>query len=114
MDSFLRNYGPVLLIVLWFGYRWFKTHRIKRMLPELKRRGAFILDVRSQGEFAAGNAPGSVNIPLQELGRRMNEIPAMSDVIVCCASGTRSAMASGILKRNGHHVYNIGSWANLL
>src|SRR3990167_4498659 len=66
-------------------------------------------------EFAGGNAPGSVNIPLPALGSRLKEIPSSAPVVLCCASGTRSGMAKMMLKKNGYgQVFNIGKWTNLL
>lgn len=85
------------------------------MLPELKKNGAKLIDVRSAGEFASGHAPGTINIPLQELGNRLREIPKTSPVVLCCASGTRSGMAKMLLKKNGYrNVYNIGTWSKFL
>ena len=85
------------------------------MLPELKKQGATLVDVRSAAEFAGVNAPGTINIPLQELGSRLAEIPMSAPVVLCCASGTRSGMAKMLLKKNCYQrVYNIGTWNNLL
>ena len=85
------------------------------MLPELKKNGAMLIDVRSAGEFAGGNAPGTINIPLQELASRLGEIPKSSPVVLCCASGTRSGMASLMLRKKGYRqVYNIGTWSKFL
>jgi rhodanese-related sulfurtransferase len=85
------------------------------MLPELRKKGALFVDVRSAGEFGSGNAPGTVNIPLPELGSRLAEIPKSAPVVLCCASGTRSGMAALLLKKNGYQqVYNVGTWGKLL
>ena len=85
------------------------------MLPELKRAGAFFVDVRSAGEFASRNAPGTVNIPLTQLSRRLDEIPASAPVVLCCASGTRSGMAKLLLMKNGYKkVHSIGTWGKFL
>jgi rhodanese-related sulfurtransferase len=85
------------------------------MLPELKKKGATFVDVRSAGEFSNANAPGTINIPLQELGSRLGEIPKSAPVVLCCASGTRSGMAKMLLKKNGYReVYNIGTWGKFL
>ena len=103
------------MLVLWFGYKWWNSRRVVALLPELKKHGALFVDVRSAGEFASGNAPGTVNIPLQELGSRLAEIPKSAPVVLCCASGTRSGMASMVLKKNGYtQVYNVGTWGKLL
>ena len=115
LQVFFEKYWPFLLLVLWFAYKWWNSKRVVAMLPELRRNGAVFVDVRSAGEFASGNAPGSINIPLQELASRMGEIPKSSPVVVCCASGTRSGMAKLLLKKNGYpNVHNVGTWSKLL
>ncbi len=110
-----QKYWPLLALVLWFGYKWWNTKKVLAMLPELKKNGATLVDVRSAAEFAHGNAPGTINIPLQELGHRLGEIPKNAPVVVCCASGSRSGMARMMLKRKGYqNVHNIGTWSKLL
>jgi rhodanese-related sulfurtransferase len=100
---------------LWFAYKWWNSKRVIAMLPELRKSGATFVDVRSAGEFASGNAPGTINIPLQELGSRLSEIPKSLPVVLCCASGTRSGMAKLLLKKNGYpQVHNIGTWSKFL
>src|SRR5674476_891168 len=114
LDLF-QKYWSILALGLWFAYKWWNSKRVIAMLPELKKNGAIFVDVRSAGEFASGNAPGTINIPLQELGSRLGEIPKSSPVVLCCASGTRSGMASLMLKTRGYQkVYNIGTWNKLL
>ena len=67
-----------------------------------------ILDVRSRSEYAEGHLPNAVNIPLTELSRRVEEVPA-GNVAVHCQGGGRSAIAASILQRNGRHdVANMG------
>jgi len=103
------------LVAGWFGWRLFKFRAVKSRLPELLRRGAVVVDVRSPEEYAAGARPGSLNIPLGELETRAKELDASKPVIVCCASGARSAMAAGVLKRGGFkEVVNAGPWRNTL
>lgn len=114
-EGYFQQYWPLMALVLWFGYKWWNARRVKALLPELRQQGALLVDVRSAAEFAAGNAPGSVNIPLGELGSRLKEIPVSAPVVLCCASGTRSGMAKMVLKKNGYaQVFNIGKWSNLL
>ena len=111
----LEKYWPFVVLGLWFAYKWWNSKRVIGLLPKLKKEGATIVDVRSAAEFASGNAPGTMNIPLQELGSRLSEIPKSAPVVLCCASGTRSGMAKLVLKKNGYtEVYNIGTWGNLL
>ena len=115
ISEVLKQYWPFMVLALWFGYKWWNSKRVVAMLPELKKSGATFVDVRSPGEFASGNAPGTINIPLSELGSRLGEIPSSSPVVVCCASGTRSGMAKLLLKKNGYtRVHNIGTWSKFL
>jgi phage shock protein E len=111
----LEKYWPLLVFGLWFAYKWWMRKKVIAMLPELKKNGAVFVDVRSSGEFANGSAPGTINIPLQELGSRLVEIPKHSPVVLCCASGTRSGMARRLLMQKGYlNVHNIGTWKKLL
>ncbi|MDA3955405.1 FAD-dependent oxidoreductase [Oceanispirochaeta sp.] len=61
-----------------------------------------VVDVRSPGEFAGGAYPDAVNIPLDELPRRMAELGDTGrEITVYCASGARSAYAARILAQQG-------------
>lgn len=86
----------------------------QRKIPDLIKDGAVIIDVRSPGEFSAGHAAGSRNIPLGELERGIQDLDHDRWVIVCCASGTRSGLARRWLRNHGfRQVLNGGSWRNL-
>jgi rhodanese-related sulfurtransferase len=113
--EFLKQYWPFMALALWFAYKWWNSSRVVAMLPELRKNGALFVDVRWAAEFASANAPGTINIPLQELGSRLAEIPRTAPVVLCCASGTRSGMAKLLLKKNGYQtVHNVGAWSKLL
>ena len=64
----------------------------------------FILDVRSPGEYARGHIPGAVNIPHDELVKRLAELPAekSAEVVVYCHSGPRAWRAERMLQENGY------------
>jgi rhodanese-related sulfurtransferase len=114
-SDFIQNYWLFLAIGLWFLYKWWNSRRVIALLPQLKKSGALLIDVRSAGEYANINAPGTINIPLQELASRLSEIPKSSEIVLCCASGTRSGMAKLLLMKNGYrNVHNIGAWSKLL
>ncbi|MEO5643633.1 MAG: rhodanese-like domain-containing protein [Bacteroidia bacterium] len=81
---------------------------------QLMKNGAIIIDVRTRAEFQDGHIRGSVNIPLQGLESNLSKIKKDKPVIICCASGMRSASAKSILKSKGFsEVYNGGGWNNL-
>jgi rhodanese-related sulfurtransferase len=70
---------------------------------QVKRDPAlFVLDVRSPEEFAAGHVPGAVNVPYDQVGSRLAEIPKDKDVVLYCRSGRRSALAADVLEKNGY------------
>jgi phage shock protein E len=76
--------------------------------------GAQIIDVRTAGEFSNGHIHGSKNISLNALQNQLSKIDKQKPVIVCCASGMRSASAAGMLKNAGFkEVYNGGGWMSL-
>jgi len=70
-----------------------------------------IIDVRTPDEFRGGHVAGSINIPLQEVQRRLEEIKAMKQpIILCCQSGARSGSATAFLKSAGVDCENGGGW----
>lgn len=60
-----------------------------------------LVDVRTPDEYSLGNIDGSVNIPLDDMRERLDEIPADKPVLVYCGVGLRGYLASNILKENG-------------
>ncbi len=73
-----------------------------------------IVDVRTPEEFMGGHVAGSVNIPVQELSFRFDEIKQLqAPLILCCASGGRSGMATQMLQQAGVECYNAGSWLDV-
>ena len=62
----------------------------------------FILDVRSRREYANGRLAGSLNIPLEKVRERMDEVPRDRLVVSQCAGGYRSYVAQQILRNHGY------------
>jgi len=84
-------------------------------LKSIISNGGLLLDVRSKGEFAGGHAPGSKNIPLDELKGKVSKLDKTKPIVAVCASGMRSGTAVSILKNNGFtEVYNGGSWTKYM
>ncbi len=70
-----------------------------------------IIDVRSRGEFQGGHPAGAINIPVNEIVQRLDEVRAFTaPLILCCASGGRSSMAMHLLRQQGVTAHDAGSW----
>ena len=72
-------------------------------LPE----NALLLDTRTVGEYEHGTIPGAVNIPLDSLRDRLDEIPADKEIYVTCQIGLRGYLAEQILKGHGYSAHNL-------
>jgi len=72
------------------------------------------VDVRTPVEFMGGNVKTSINVPLQELQQRLAEVKDLkTPLILCCASGGRSAIATQFLSSMGIDCLDGGSWLNV-
>jgi rhodanese-related sulfurtransferase len=68
-----------------------------------------LVDVRTPEEFDSGHIPGAVNISVESLATRLDEVPEDKPIVVYCRSGNRSATAADILVENGFQpVYDLG------
>lgn len=81
-------------------------------VEKLPRDGSVtLLDVRTVTEVKRGRIDGFINIPLDSLRERINEIPKDKPVYLHCHSGLRSYIALCILKGNGYDCFNLaGGW----
>ena len=80
----------------------------------IKEKRGTIVDVRTREEFMGGHVATSINIPLNEIPERLEEIKALvSPLILCCASGGRSGQAEYYLSQQGVECLNGGSWLNV-
>lgn len=70
---------------------------------------SLVIDIRGNGEFNAGHLPNSKNIPLADIEKRIDEIPAGKKVLVVCENGQTSGKASAMLKKAGREeVFGLG------
>lgn len=72
-----------------------------------RRDELFLLDVREHDEWGAGHVPGSVHIPMRELGSRQGELPTDRTILCVCRSGNRSGMVTRALAEAGYAVENL-------
>ena len=101
----------VALNVLYGRFNQVKVTEVR----ELVEKGAFIVDVREEDEFAEGHIINAVNIPLSQFRNRMDEIPKDQPVYLHCRSSQRSYNALLALQGNGYeNVFNIsGSYLGI-
>ncbi len=80
----------------------------------LREKGAVLIDVREDDEWAAGHAPDAIHVPLARVGETAARFAAQ-EVLTVCRSGGRSAKAAETLARAGIKTHNVAggmtSWA---
>lgn len=64
-------------------------------------QGAFLVDVRTPGEFASGSVQNAVNIPLDKIETQLAKFQNKKQIVVFCRSGARSGQAKKILEKCG-------------
>lgn len=75
-------------------------------LDDARAAGATLIDVRAPAEFAAGAIPGAVNLPLDELRERLDDLPD-APLVVHCQVGLRGHIATRLLLQHGFEVRNL-------
>lgn len=103
------------MLVIWFAYTRFGRVKGLRTLKEADFRSkletapeAMLIDVREPNEFKSGAIPGALNIPLSQLGQRIDEIPKERELLLYCRSGMRSKTAARMLGRGGYsHISHL-------
>lgn len=92
----------------------FGTSKKQDQIIDMLTNGGIIIDVRSPQEFKGGHVKGSKNIPLNTISTKVNDIKKLNKpVVLCCASGMRSAQATTMLKNAGIDAINGGGWHSL-
>jgi rhodanese-related sulfurtransferase len=79
-------------------------------VPDPLPEGLLVLDVREDDEWRAGHVPGSVHVPLMELGQRYADLPELTradQTLVVCRVGNRSSYAAGFLLQQGFDAVNL-------
>ena len=72
------------------------------VVREKIKAGALVVDVRTPGEVAEGAYPGAINIPLDQVEKRLADFgDHKHPVVLYCRSGHRAGVAKSILEKNG-------------
>jgi len=68
-------------------------------LANIQERGsAQLIDICSPTEYASGHVPGAINIPMEQIGARLDDLRMGSPVVLICKSGQRACAAAHLLK----------------
>ncbi len=79
--------------------RVFYWNELEQLQPD-----DLLIDVRRNDEFEAGNIEGAINIPVDELRNRLDEIPKDKNLYIYCEAGLRGYLAQRILRQNGYEA----------
>ena len=74
---------------------------------ELLPGNTVLVDVRNPDEFEEGHIPGAINLPLNELRSRLNELPRDRELWLYCRVGQRGYYAARLLAQHGFRVKNL-------
>lgn len=103
-----------IILTVYIIYRVYRYQTLDRGLDTLIKKGAVILDVRTEKEYKTGHIEGSVNISLGTIRERYIELDRNKTYITVCSHGLRSVKAENLLKERGFkHVHNGGAWSDL-
>jgi hydroxyacylglutathione hydrolase len=71
------------------------------LADRMERNGVAVVDVRWDNEMSGGRIPGATHIPLGYLAQRTDQLPEGRPLVLNCAGGGRSAVASALLQAHG-------------
>ncbi len=110
----LRNLFVALALVVLLAFPAFGEDPTARIAPaisaaELHSRresgpAPVVIDVRTPDEYATGHIPGAVNIPFDEIARRIDEVEAPDGVALYCMVGPRARKGESALLAQGYET----------
>jgi len=89
-----------------------KSSSVRDVAPQEAKQlidaGALVVDVREDFEWAHGHLPGSRHLPAGRLAAELDSLPRDRELILICASGSRSSHLCAALERHGFaNLYNL-------
>jgi len=78
-----------------------------------KDKNAYVIDVREPEEVILGTVPGAVNIPMDDLRKKVDEIPKDKDVYITCQVGRRGYFSCRLLNGLGVKATNLAGGYSL-
>jgi rhodanese-related sulfurtransferase len=79
----------------------------EELLRRINHQRVMVIDLRSEAEFAIGHLPGALNIPFNELERRLTELPKNEEEIVAYCRGLYCVLsfeAVALLRAKGYNI----------
>ncbi len=83
--------------------RTIKPSELKSKLSQGERLQ--LVDVRSAGEYASGHIPGTINMPLEQVDTRLDDLHTSDPIVIVCQSGKRAGMCYENLKESREDLY---------
>ncbi len=80
---------------------------VATLMEQSPEERPLLLDVRTVEEYAAGHFPDAVNIPIDELRSRLDELPTDRQIAAYCQVGQRGYLATRVLLQAGYDVVNV-------
>lgn len=116
-NSLLDSYKIILLLLFCVSTCLAQPKAIDfKLVNELIKDGAVLVDVRTPEEFSAGNIDGAVLLPYQRILELPDIVTVQKDspIVLYCASGKRAGIAKDALDEAGYsQVYNAGGYEEL-
>lgn len=104
----------VIVIVMFGLFKKLFAGPDNTQLATVVQQGAYLVDVRNPDEFSAGSVKGAINIPLNALLQKLQQLKGKQRIVVFCQSGGRSSQAKRILEQQGFtNVTDGGGWRNV-
>ncbi|WNF36480.1 rhodanese-like domain-containing protein [Bacillaceae bacterium IKA-2] len=81
---------------------------------ELARDSVFVLDIRDTEHFEEGHLEGAINIPIAQIGQKIDELPLNQEIAIVCYSGQNASQAAGVLRIAGYNAKIITGGMNAI
>lgn len=82
------------------------TAQAQTLAERINASNVTLVDVRTPKEYATGTAEGAINIPLEEMGARWQELKGKENIVLFCRRGIRAGKAQDILKMHNITAVN--------
>ncbi len=104
----------IITILLLIGVIYIVSSKLNNRTAVTLPDNPYLVDVRTESEYASGSVPGAINVPLSSIGDSLHLFDDKEDIVLFCRSGNRSGKAKAILESKGIlNITNGGSWQNV-